>query len=135
VLEHAEVKDHDHADEDLEEQDELALRNQVGLAGLVDQLRDVEHRLVDGQVLQLREDRHAERESQDTHDQAGHQERAAVDAMEVDRAEIRKNEVGFAACVTCLLRRRWRTLHGLRLLRSPRTTQSSTTRPPETRTR
>ncbi len=39
VLEHAKVKHHDHADEELEDQDELALRDQVGLARLVNQLR------------------------------------------------------------------------------------------------
>ena len=33
-------------------QDELALRDQVGLAGLVDQLRDLEHRRVHRQVLE-----------------------------------------------------------------------------------
>ena len=41
-------------DEDLEDQDELALRDQIGLAGLVNQLGDLEHRPVHRQVLQLR---------------------------------------------------------------------------------
>ena len=47
-------------DEDLEDGDELALRDQVGLAGLVDQLRDLAHRPVHRQVLQLVEDDQAE---------------------------------------------------------------------------
>ena len=52
VQQEAEVDDHDRADEELEDQDELALRDQVGLAGLVDQLGDLEHRAVHRQVLQ-----------------------------------------------------------------------------------
>ena len=46
-----EVGDHHRADEELEDQQELALLNQVGLARLVDELGDVGHRLVDRQVL------------------------------------------------------------------------------------
>ena len=41
LLQHAEVEHHDHADEDLEDQDELALRDQIGLARLVNQLGDL----------------------------------------------------------------------------------------------
>ena len=54
VLQRAEVENHDDADEHLEEQDELALGDQVRLAGLVNQFRDLQHRAVHGQVLELR---------------------------------------------------------------------------------
>ena len=48
---HREVGDDDRADEDLEDQEELALLNQVGLARLVDQLGDVGHRAMHRQLL------------------------------------------------------------------------------------
>ena len=63
VLEHAEVDHHDGADEELEEKDELALRDEIRLAGLVNELRDVPHRLVHRQVLEPGEDHQAEREA------------------------------------------------------------------------
>ena len=84
VLQHAEVEDHDHADEQLEEQDELALRDQVGLARFVDQLGDLVHRSMHRQVAQLHEDDHAEDQSEQRHEQADDQQRAAVDTLEVD---------------------------------------------------
>ena len=46
VLQEAEVVDDARADEDLEHEQQPALLEQVGLAGLVDDVRDVEHRLV-----------------------------------------------------------------------------------------
>ena len=49
----AEVERDDGADEELEDQQELALLDQVGLARLVDELGDLEHRLVHRQVLEL----------------------------------------------------------------------------------
>src|SRR5262249_33944280 len=64
VLQHAEVEDHDDPDENLEDQDELALRDQVRLTRLVDQLGDLEHRAMHGQVSKLDEDRHAEAEAE-----------------------------------------------------------------------
>ncbi len=100
VLEHAEVDHHDGADEQLEEQDELALRDEIRLARLVDKLRDVPHRLVHRQVLQPREDHQAERQAAETDDQARHQQRAAVDAVKVNAAEIRQHQIRFTARMT-----------------------------------
>jgi hypothetical protein len=96
VLQDAEVEEHDHADEDLEQQDELALRDQVGLAGLVDQLGHLEHRAVHRHVLEAHEDRHAEGEAQQAHDQAAHEQRAAVDAQERFAAQVGQHEIGLA---------------------------------------
>ena len=53
-----------------EDQDELALGDQVGLAGLVDQLRDLAHRPVDRQVLELAVDDQAEDQPEDADDEA-----------------------------------------------------------------
>src|SRR5207244_9562451 len=55
LLQHAEVQHHDGADQHLQHQDEFALLEQVRLAGLPDDLRDVGHRLVNRQRLDLLE--------------------------------------------------------------------------------
>ena len=126
VLEHAEVEHHDHADEELEEENELALGDEVRLAGLVNQLRDVEHRLVDRQVPQTRENHHPERQAKDADDEASHQQGAAVHAVKVDGSEIRENEIGLPARMAgSFLRRsglRWSGLRcrGTRFLRRRR---------------
>ena len=51
MLEEPKVNHHDDADEDLENEDELALCNQIGLAGLVDQLGNFTHGFVNRQIL------------------------------------------------------------------------------------
>ena len=48
---------------DPQQHQELALRDQVGLAGFVDQFRDFAHGAMHGQVLQAHEDGHAETEA------------------------------------------------------------------------
>ena len=96
VPQHAEVEDHDDADEDFQQQDELALGLQVGLAGLVDQLRDLAHRAMHGQVLELDVHDEAEEQPEDADDQAAHQQGAAVHAEERDAAEVRQHEIGLS---------------------------------------
>ena len=76
----AEVDGADDADEDPQDQDELALRDQVGLAGLVNQLGDLAHRAVHGKIAQLHEDHHPERQTEHADPQACHEQRPAVDA-------------------------------------------------------
>jgi hypothetical protein len=49
----AEVDENDRADEGPEDDEELALLDEVGLAGLVDQLGDLAHRLVDRHLPDL----------------------------------------------------------------------------------
>ena len=122
VLEHAEVDHHDRADEQLEEEDELALGDEIRLAGLVNELGDVPHRLVNRQVLEPGEDHEAERESAQAHDQARHQQGAAIDAMEIHRPQIRQHQVRFTARVGRRGLRGWRALHcsGSRLQRRRR---------------
>src|SRR5207253_1106900 len=75
VPEPAEVDDDDRPDEDLEQRDELELRDEVGLAGLVDELRDLLHRLVDGEVLELRVHDEPEHEPEQGDADASHEER------------------------------------------------------------
>ena len=75
---HAEVENHDDADEDLEQQDEFALRLQIGLAGLVDQLRDLAHRAVHFELLEL-----------DVHDEAEEQAEDADDESVEEQSSVR----------------------------------------------
>jgi len=100
VTEHREVDDHDNADEQLEQQDELSLRDQVRLARLVDQLGDLEHRLVHRHVLELAKDHQAEPEAEQTdHDADRQQGAAGRRAQEVHASQIGEHEGGFAAFV------------------------------------
>ncbi len=95
--EEAEVDGGDGPDEEPQDHDEAPLRDEVGLAGLVDQLGDFAHRAVDGQVLELRVNPHPEAEAERADDDAEHEEGAPVDAEELDRAEVGQHEVGLAA--------------------------------------
>jgi hypothetical protein len=97
VLQDAEVEHHDHADEHFEQQDELALRDQVRLARLVNELGYLEHRPVHRHVAQPGEDDHAERQAEDADDEPRQQERPAVDALKGFRGQIGKNEIGLAS--------------------------------------
>src|SRR5207248_1129614 len=100
ALEDAEIDDHDRADEDPEETEELELRLEVGLAGLVDQLADFEHGLMDREVAQLAVYPQAEAEAGRADQEADHQQRLAGLAEEGgDRGVVqgRDDEVGFAA--------------------------------------
>ena len=92
-----EVGDHHGADEQLEDQQELALLDQVGLAGLVDDRRDVGHRLVDRQVLHRRVGPEAEQQPQHADDQAREQDLVAGHAQEVALVEIGQLDVDLAA--------------------------------------
>ncbi len=53
MLEVAEVKDDDDADETLEDQEEFALREEVGLTGFPDEFGDFPHGFVHGEVAKL----------------------------------------------------------------------------------
>ena len=99
VLQEPEVERDDDADEQLEDQQELALLHEVGLAGLVDQLRDLPHRLVHHHVLELRVDHQAEGEPERADHQAGEQQRVTVDAEEAHGAQVGQHQVRFAAGV------------------------------------
>ena len=95
----AEVEHHDGADEDLEQEDELALGDEVRLAGLVDQLGDLPHRGVDGQVLELVEDHEAEDEPQHAHAEPDREQRAAADTGDVYLREVGNLQARLAAAM------------------------------------
>ena len=99
VLQEAEVDDDDDPDEQLEDRQELALLQQVGLAGLVDQLGDLAHRAVHRQGLQLLVDHQAEDQAEQADAEPEHEQRPAVDAHELGLAEVGQDQARLAAGV------------------------------------
>ena len=97
VQQHAEIKHDDDGDEALEQQQEFALGDEIGFAGLVDQLGNFAHRAVHRQILQAHEDGESEDQSEDAEEDAEQQELVAVDAEEIDLREIREAQVGLTA--------------------------------------
>ena len=77
-----EVGDHDDRDEGPEERDELDLGDQVGLAGLIDQLGDLEHGLVHREVPDLGVLHEAEADAEQADDQPDQQQVVARHAQE-----------------------------------------------------
>src|SRR6185436_11755048 len=98
ALGEAEVVDDDRADEELEDGDELDLRDEVRLAGLVDELRDLAHRLVDGRALELLVDDAREHHPEHGDEDARHEElrsgHAAEEARDLGIVEVRDDEAG-----------------------------------------
>ena len=80
--------DHD-GDEDPEQSKELALLQQVGLAGLPDELGDLPHRPVGRQPAHPEEDDETEDQTQCADDQSERKQVAAADAVEADRSSGR----------------------------------------------
>src|SRR5258707_183843 len=95
----SEVAHHDRADEDLQQEDEFALGDEVGLAGLVDQLRDLAHRAMDRQVLELCIGDETEEQAQDADDQSEEQECFAAHAEKRDQLQVRQHEVRLGPCL------------------------------------
>ena len=83
-------------DQDPELDDELRLRLQVRLAGAVDQLADLAHRLVDRKVLELLVLDQAEQEADRADDQADRQDVPAGHAQELHLVEVGEHELRFA---------------------------------------
>ena len=94
---HAEVQ-HDHdGDEDPQEQQELALREEVGLAGLVNQLGDFAHGAVHRQVLQAAVNGQSEDQSENAKQNSDRQQLVPVDAKKGDLREVGKFQARLAA--------------------------------------
>src|SRR5208283_5371613 len=100
VLKKPEVEDNDGANEGLQYQQELTLGNQVRLARLINQLRDLEHRFVDWHVLELRVDHQAKKQAKSDDDQSVLQERSAINAAQECRlGQIWQNQIRFSTGV------------------------------------
>ena len=94
---HAEVHRDDDRDKRPQQHQELALCDQISLAGLINQFRDFAHGAMYGQVLQPHEDRHAEAEAEDAKQQPDHQQPMPVDAEERNRRKVRQLQGRLAA--------------------------------------
>ena len=88
--EHAKVEDDDGGNEGPQQHQELALGDQIGLAGFVNQFRNFAHGTMHGQVLQPHEDDHAKAEAEDAEQQPNRQQTMAVHAEERDRRKVRQ---------------------------------------------
>ena len=93
----SEVSQNHHRDECPQDHQELALRDHVGLAGLVDQLGDLAHGAMDRQVLELHVNGEAEEQSEAAEQDSNQQDVVSVHAQEADRGEIGNLQAGFAA--------------------------------------
>src|SRR5437588_454613 len=96
-MQKAEVAEDHHRDESPQNQNELSLRHQIGLAGLVDQLRDIAHGLVDGKVLQIQINSQSKHQSGKAERQANQKQVVAIHAQERNRRQIGQLQAGFAA--------------------------------------
>ena len=99
VLKHAKVKQDDDGDESPQQQDEFALGDEIGFAGLVDEFGDFAHGAMNRQVLEAHVDDHAEAKPEDTEENADHQQAMAVDGavQKADRGKVREFKRGFAS--------------------------------------
>src|SRR5262249_49710058 len=95
--EHAEVEDNDDGDENPEEEEEFALRDEIGLAGFVDEFGNVAHGLMHGKILEAAVNGEAEDEAEDAEDDTEEEEFVAVNAEKADAGEIGELEVGFSS--------------------------------------
>ena len=94
----AKVQHDDHGDECFQDQDELALRDQVGFAGFIDQLGNFTHRAMNRQVLELHVDHQAKEQAKRAEDQSNGKQLGAVDAIqERNLAQVRQLQIGFTA--------------------------------------
>ena len=96
-------RDDDAGDEDPENDQELALRQQVGLAGLVDQLGDLAHGRVDGEIAKPGIHHEAEDEAERGDAHTEHQERAPSNPEERHCGEVGQHQACFAAVMDGLL--------------------------------
>ena len=101
-----EVEADDGRDEQPEHREEFALRNQVRLAGFVNEFGDFQHRLVNGQIFELSVHDEAEHQACDRHGETDVEQVLAADAPashdvieKCRRVEVGQFQVGFA-CVT-----------------------------------
>ena len=96
MLEHAEIENNDDCDEELENQQELALREEIGFARLPDEFGDFPHRLVDREIAQFFISEQAEQKAERADSESRHEERPAVDVNERRLAQIRQDQMRFS---------------------------------------
>ena len=94
---HAEVKHDDDGDEEPQDQQEFALGDQIGFAGLVNQFGNLEHGAMHWHIPQAGIDDQPEAQTEDAEQNADHQQAMTVNAEEQYLREVGKFQAGFAA--------------------------------------
>src|SRR4029077_4240681 len=90
MQQHAEVEHDDHGDEGLEQDQKLALRDQIGFAGVIDQLGNLAHGAVHRQILQALIDGQTKNQPEDAKKNPEKEELMTIDAEKVYLGEIGK---------------------------------------------
>ncbi len=109
VEQHGEVRQDHNRNEGPEEQEELTLVDQIGLAGLPNQLRHFQHGLMRGHFLQMEVNDQAEDHSQNAKCGAPQEQLVAIHAKKLHLRQIRQLQIGFASnlgsglCKRCAL--------------------------------
>jgi hypothetical protein len=88
MSQHAKIKHNDGRNKRPQQHQELALREQIGLAGFVNQLRNFAHGAMYRQVLQPHVNQHAKAQTEDAEQQPYHQQPMPVDPEERNRRKV-----------------------------------------------
>ena len=88
MQEHAEIEHDDHGDECFEQEQELALSDQIGFTGFIDEFRNFAHGAVHGEIFQPLINRQAEDQPENAKKNPEEQELMAVDIEKVYLREI-----------------------------------------------
>src|SRR5262249_477093 len=96
MAEGGKINPDDDADEDFQDQDELALRDEIGLARLIDELGDFLHGGVDRKLFDLGVNHQAEDQDEAAHGQALEKEIGAVHAEEHLGRQVGEDQFGLA---------------------------------------
>ena len=98
VQQHAEIQHDNDGDERFQQQQEFSLRDQVSLAGLVNQFGDFPHRAMHRQILQPPVNGQTENQPEYAEQNSVGQQPVAVNSQKVDRGKIGQFQAGLASC-------------------------------------
>src|SRR5207249_3869593 len=94
---HTKIEQNDDCNEQPEQNQEFSLRDQIGFAGLINELRDLAHGTMHRQILQPRVDHQTESQAENAKQHADHQQRVAINATKKNAGEIGQLQIGFTA--------------------------------------
>src|SRR5690349_11739860 len=96
-MEPAEIEHDDNGDEGPEQEQEFALWCGISFAGVVDELGDVAHGFVDGEIFQARVNPESEDEAEEAEENTEEEKLVSGHSQERHRREVGELQVGFAA--------------------------------------
>jgi len=97
MQQHAEIQDDDGGDESFEQKKELALGDEIGFAGLVDEFGDLPHGPMNREVLEAPVDGQAKQQAKYAEKDSVEKQRMAIRAQETHLRQIWKFETSLAA--------------------------------------